>query len=112
VPRHDEVRVSRDHDDRGIEPARCELVELVEQDFRIDDTARADQRRLAGDDTARKLPQLERLAFGDDRVTRVGAALIAAHEVRLLREQVDDLALPFVSPLRTYDHYRRHVPEH
>ena len=40
----------------------------------------------------------------------VGAALVAADEVGLLREQVDDLALALVAPLRPDDDGRGHVP--
>ena len=45
----------------------------------------------------------------DDRVPCVRAALVAAHEIRVLREQVDDLALAFVSPLRADDDCRWHL---
>ena len=38
-----------------------------------------------------------------DRVTGVGAALVAGDEIRLLREDVDDLSLPLVSPLTSDD---------
>ena len=38
-----------------------------------------------------------------------GPALVAAHEVGLLGEQVDDLAFPLVAPLRPDDHGRGHV---
>ena len=43
-----------------------------------------------------------------DRVAGVRAALVAADEVRALREQIDDLALALVSPLRSDDDGRRH----
>ena len=36
-----------------------------------------------------------------DRVTGVVAALVAHYHVRLLAEQVDDLALAFIAPLGT-----------
>ena len=81
VPRHDQVRVSRNDDDRGVDAPRRELVELVEQHLRIDDAPRADHRRLARDHTARRLPDLERLAAGDDRVPCVRAALVAADDL-------------------------------
>ncbi len=41
----------------------------------------------------------------------VWAALVAADEVRVEGQQVDDLALAFVSPLRTDDHSCGHEPE-
>src|SRR5438067_1606364 len=75
---------------------------------RRDEAAGAQDRGLARQDSRRDLADLVRLAARDDRVTGVRAALIAAHDVRLLGEQVDDLALPFVAPLRTDDYGRGH----
>ena len=63
---------------------------------------------LAGEDPRRELAELERLAADDDRVPGVRAALVAADDVRLLRKQVDDLALALVAPLRADDDGRRH----
>ena len=91
----------------GSMPARLELVELVEQHLRVDDAARADHRRLAGDDAARRLADLERLAADDDRVPGVRAALVAADDIGFLGEQVDDLALALVAPLRPDDRRSR-----
>ena len=54
---------------------------------------------------------LVRLAVDDDRVPGVRAALVAADEVGVLGEQVDDLALALVAPLRADDHGRGHVPQ-
>ena len=47
VPRHDQVRVPGDDDDRGVDAARLELVELGDQHLRVDDAAGADHRDLA-----------------------------------------------------------------
>ena len=88
--------------------AALEVVELVDHDLRVDDAAGADRGRLAGDDPRRDLADLVRLAVDDDRVPRVRPALVAADEVGVLGEQVDDLALPLVAPLRTDDHGGRH----
>ena len=52
--------------------------------------------------------ELVGLAVGDDRVARVRAALVAADEVRVLGEQIDDLPLALVAPLRTDDDCRGH----
>ena len=108
VPRHDQVRVAGDDDDRRIDAARLELVELVEQHLRVDDAAGADHRGLARDDAARRLADLERLVADDDRVPGVRPALVAADDIGLLGEQVDDLALALVAPLRPDDHGRGH----
>ncbi len=111
MPRHDQVRVSRDDDDRRVDAPARELVELLEEHLRVDDAACADHRRLAGDHAARRLADLERLAFDDDRVPGVRAALVAADDVALLGQQVDDLALAFVAPLGPDDHGRGHWQE-
>ena len=111
VPRHDHVRVARDvHASRGREPARLELVELLEEHARVDDAAGADHARSCRVTTPLGIcADLVRLVADDDRVPCVRAALIAAHEIRVLREQVDDLALAFVSPLRPDDDGRWHL---
>ena len=56
------------------------------------------------EDPGRDVVELERLAADDDRVARVRAALVAADEFGALGEQVDDLALALVAPLRADDH--------
>ena len=90
--------------------ARSRLVELRDQHLRVDDAARADHRELAGDHPARGRADLERLLADDDRVPGVRPALVAADEIRTLREQVDDLALALVAPLCADDDGRRHAP--
>ena len=111
VPRHDQVGVAREVDLRGVLPAALELVEFSDQDFEIDDAAVADHARLAAHDPARQCTYLVRLVADHDRVPGVRPALVAADHVRVLREQVDDLALPFVAPLRPDDDGRRHVTQ-
>ncbi len=109
VPRHDQVRVAGDEDEPGGDvPAALEVVELLDHDARVDDAAGSDRRGLAGDDARRDLADLVGLAVDDDRVPRVRATLVAADEVGVLGEQVDDLALALVAPLRTDDHGGRH----
>ena len=65
--------------------------------------------RLPGDDPGRDLADLVGLVLDDDRVARVRATLVTADEVGLLGEQVDDLALALVAPLRADDDGRGHV---
>ena len=79
--------------------AGFEVVELPDEHARIDDATSPDRAALARDDPARDLPDLVRLGADDDRVPRVRTALIAAHEVGVLGEQVDDLPLSLVAPL-------------
>src|SRR5207253_10715522 len=104
VPRHDHVRLPGEVDVSGRAAARLQLVDLGEEDLRIDDATSADHAGPAGDHAAGNLADLERLAVGDDRVPRIRPALVPADDVRLLGEQVDDLSLAFVSPLRADDH--------
>jgi hypothetical protein len=108
VPRHDQVRVARDPQRRGGDAAGLEPVDLLQQHLRVDDAAGAEHARLAGEDPGGKVAELERLAVDDDRVPGVRPALVAADDVAVLREQVDDLALPLVAPLRADDHGRGH----
>jgi hypothetical protein len=102
VIRQDEVRLVAD--DEAIADADAglrDLVDLGEQRLRIDDDAVADD---AGDavmqDAGRQQPQNELPAVGVDRVSGVVAALIARDDREVRRQQVDDLALALVSPLR------------
>ena len=111
VPRHDQVRVARDLERVGADPAAFEIVDLAEQHLRVDDAAGAEDADLAGENPGGKLAELERLAGDDHRVAGVRPTLVAADDVRLLREQVDDLALAFVAPLRTDDDGGRHDGE-
>src|SRR5262249_39078076 len=108
VPGHDQVSVSGEDDDGCVDPARVELVHLADQHLRVDDAAAADHGRLPRDHTARRLPDLVRLAAGDDRVPGVRPTLVAAYHIRALREQVDDLAFSLVPPLRADDDGRGH----
>ena len=111
VPGHDEMRVPG-HEEQalGDMPAGLELVQLGDQDGRIDHAAGADRARLSGHDPARNLPNLVRLPGDDDGVPGIRAALVTADEVGVLGEQVDDLPLPLVAPLRPDDHGRGHMP--
>ena len=58
------------------------------------------------------MPELAGLAAGDDRVPGVRPAVVAADEIRVLGEQVDDLALALVAPLGPDDHGRGHAQEY
>ena len=51
---------------------------------------------------------MEGASVAGNIVARVGAAVTARHNARLLREEVHDLALTFVAPLATYDCYYWH----
>jgi hypothetical protein len=109
VPRHDQVGVPGDPDPLGREAARLEVVELLDEDLRIDHAARAEHALLAPEDPRGHVAELVGLAVGDDRVPRVRPALVAADDIRVLRQQVDDLSLALVSPLSADDYGRWHV---
>ncbi len=99
VPRHDQVGVAGEAYEAGFHAARAKVVELRDEDRRVDDAARADHALLALQDPRGDVLQLVRLAVGHDRVAGVGAAVVAADEVGVTGEQVDDLALALVTPL-------------
>ncbi len=80
------------------------FVYLIEEGLRIDHHAVADHRELRGPQHAgRQQRQLVGLAVDDERVAGIVAALEAHDDVGLLRQPVDDLALPFVAPLGADD---------
>ena len=109
VPRHDQVRVAGQVDPLERDPAPLRVVHLLDEHRRVDHAAGAEHAVLPADDAGRHLPELERLAVDDDRVPRVRPAVVAADDVGVLGEQVDDLALALVAPLRTDDHGRGHA---
>jgi hypothetical protein len=104
VPRHDQVRVPGDAHALSGDAAALERVQLGDEEPGVDDAAGAHDAELPGEDSGRDVVEGERLAVADDRVAGVGAALVAAHDVGVLGEQVDDLALPLVAPLGADDH--------
>ena len=109
VPRHDHVRFGGQADDIDGDAAPGEVVELVDEDRRVDYAPGADDALLAPEDPGGHVLELVRLAVGDDRVAGTGPAVVAADDVRVAGEQVDDLALALVSPLRADDHRRGHA---
>ena len=81
-----------------------QLCHLVEEGLRIEHHAVADHRKLGGPQHAgRQQRQLVGLAVDDERMAGIVAALEAHDDVGLLRQPVDDLALPFVAPLGADD---------
>ena len=79
-----------------------QLVDLRKERRRIDHHAVADH---AGDarmqDAGREQPQHELASVGVHGVAGVVAALIPGHDREVRRQEVDDFALAFVSPLRS-----------
>ena len=109
VPGHDQVGVPGDAHGLGRDPAPLELVQLGHEQPGVDHAAGADDAELSGEDPGRDVVERERLAVADDRVAGVGATLVAADDVRVQREEVDDLPLALVTPLGAHDHGGRHL---
>src|SRR5205823_2792322 len=80
------------------------LRHLFEQDPRIEDHAVADDAGRVGIENPGGNEVEPKFLTGiDDRVPSVVAALGADDHAGVLREQVDDLALPLVAPLAAYE---------
>ncbi len=110
VPGHDQVRVAGDEDTpRRRAAASFQLVELGHEHLGVDDATRPDRAGLTLHDPGRDLPDLVGLLADDDGVAGVRPTLVAADEVGVLGEEVDDLPLALVAPLRADDHGRGHV---
>jgi hypothetical protein len=78
-----------------------ELVDLGEQRLRIDHDAVPDDARDAGMENAgRDQAQYEFFSTHVHRVARVVSALITRDERKTRRDEVDNLPLAFIAPLR------------
>ena len=110
VVRHDQVRVGADRRPDRSTPSRAVSSSSPVEHLRVDHDAVADRAQLARvQDPGRDQVELPVLAVAHDGVPGVVAALEVDHEIRLLREEVDDLALAFVAPLGVDDHDSGHV---
>ncbi len=92
------------------EPA--ELVDLGEERLRIDDDPVADgARHVRVENSRRQEPQNDLRGADIHRMTGVVPALIARDDGEVRRQQIDDLAFAFISPLRTEysDVHGRHI---
>src|SRR4030095_14182358 len=84
--------------------------DLAHQHLGIDHHARTEHAELAGMQHAGRHEVQDRLLTAHaQRVAGVVAAVVSHHEIGVGREQVDDLALPFVTPLGAYDYGSRHA---
>ena len=90
-------------------PCDLQIVKFFEQHCRVDHHAVADDIHGAGVEDARWHDmQLERTALVDDGVAGVVAATIADDQARTLGQQIDDMALAFVTPLGADNRDDRH----
>ena len=110
VPREDEVGAAGDLEPGARDPPRLQRVDLVEQRRQVDDDAVADHRHdVVVEHAARDQLQGVTLAADDHGVPGVVPALVADDVAVLLGQQIDDLGLALVSPLRPDDDGDRHV---
>ena len=106
VVREDQMRVAAHEQPAAVDALLSEPVELREQHRGVDHDAVADDRRdVVVEDAARHQLQSERLTADDDRVPGVVPALVADDDLHLLGDEVGELALALVAPLRA-DHDR------
>ena len=54
------------------------------------------------DNAGGNLVKSQLVAVGDDRVTGVGTAAVAADDIKVTRDEVGDLTLALVAPLGTH----------
>jgi hypothetical protein len=94
----DDVRVRAD-EPGGVDAARFERVDLVEQHVEVDDDAVADHRDARGEDAGGEQVQRVLLVADHDRVAGVVAAVELNDVVDTVAEQVGRLALALVAPL-------------
>jgi hypothetical protein len=88
---------------------RPQFRRLLDEMPGVDDNAVADHRQLAAPhDSGRQQAQLVDHAVDDERMPGVVAALKAHHDIGLLRQPIDDLALAFVAPLGADNHHAGH----
>ena len=102
VQRQDQRRVLGDAQivRRDLDALLLELGDLVDQRAGIEHHAVADDRQLAWPhDAGRQQRKLVGGAIDDQRMAGIMAALEANHDVGLLRQPVDNLALALVAPL-------------
>src|SRR5213078_2635666 len=110
--RHQKMRAVAHSQIRGGHTRLLQLGELAAEEAEIHDGARAeDAQRLRIEDAARHEMELEGALPVHDGMAGVVAALEPDDHVRLLREEVSDLAFALVAPLSTDDGRHRHVCE-
>ena len=103
VVRQNEMRLVADEQPvADVDAGLRQLVDLGKERLRIDDDAVADDAGDAGmQDAGRQQAQNELAPVRVDGVPGVVAALISGDDREIRRQQIDDLALAFVSPLRS-----------
>ena len=110
VPRQEKMRAVAHTKVRGRDTAALEIGELAAEEREVDDASGTEHaERIGIEDPAWHEVKLERAVLVDDRVTGVVAALESDDDIRLLRQEVGDLAFALVAPLSADDGGYRHA---
>ena len=85
-------------------PSPLKCLNFLEQGFGIDDNPIADDRSLVWPkDSCRDELEDEFRPFDHHRVSGICAALIAGHDIEMLRQRVDDFSLPLITLLNAHN---------
>ena len=102
---HDDMGVAGDLERVAGDALLLEGIDLAEENLGVDDAAIADHRIDAlVHDAGGYLVKRQLVASCNDRVSCVRSAGVAANHVEVARDEVGDLALAFIAPLRAYKH--------
>src|SRR5579872_164382 len=100
---HHDVRSARDAQPVGADPASGELRQLLSEGVEVDDRAGADQTYRATIEDARRYAMELEFAHGiDDGMPGVTPTTVTHHDIRVLSQQVSDLAFALVAPLGSH----------
>ncbi len=109
VIRGDDVRAFAHQQSGAVHATAFKAVDLLEQHFRIDDDAVADDGGGVGaDDAGRQQVQCVRFVADDHGVACVVAAVEAGHVIDFGADQIGRLTFAFVAPLSANQHDSRH----
>ena len=96
----------------GADAVRLQIAQLLAEHLKVHDRACADDaERVRIEDAGWHEVELERAVLIDDGVPGVVATLEPDDDIRLLREEVGDLAFALVPPLGSDDGGHGHVVE-
>ncbi len=110
VIRHDQMGTRRNFQSLGRDGDSLfsDLIDLFEKRFRVDDHAVAEYARLVlMDNSRRQQPQNKGLIADIHAMPGIMPALITRHDIKPVRQQINNLPFPFIAPLGT-DYYNYH----
>ncbi len=104
IGKHQMGPIGNDQPSPDIDLPGVQGIQLLEQRGGIDhDAVAQNTHRVRVENAGGYQPQHELGGAHHDRVARVGATLVAHHQVGLLGEHIDDLPFALVAPLRPDD---------